>query len=283
MISRSIELRVPATVDEAIDALEELDDLGLKGEVALLAGGMSLLPLMNVGARRPGGLVSLNHIAGLGAIARTDAGWRMGALARHRDIAERADLGPACRTLAAAARGIGDPQVRNRGTIGGSVAHAESFADYLPVLYALDARVEITARHGARMVPAADFVHGPQQTSLRSGDIVTAIEVDVPEGAAAYRRLARTEGSAPLVTAAALVGPQRTVVAVGGATPAPVRVVLDDAVPADVQQALTEAVGAAEPDDRLSAADREYRMAMAGVLARRAVAAASDEWETIAS
>jgi carbon-monoxide dehydrogenase medium subunit len=276
MISREIEFRAPTTVGEALDALAELDGLGLDGEVALLAGGMSLLPLMNLGVRRPAGLVSLNHVDGLAAIDRTQRGWRIGAAVRHRDIAARTDLGPACGALATAARAIGDPQVRNRGTIGGSVAQAESFADYLPVLYALDARVEITGRDGARTIAATEFVRGPQDTALGRGELVTAIEIDAADGVAAYRRLARTEGSAPLVTAAAFAGPSETVVAVGGATRAPVRVRLAAADAADAAEAIAEAVGAAEPDARLAEVDRDYRGAMASVLGRRAVVAASD-------
>lgn len=282
MISRSIEFRSPTTVDQALESLGELADLGLDGEVAVLAGGMSLLPLMNLGIRRPAGLVSLNHVEGLGAIDRTERGWRIAAAVRHRDIAAWTGFGPACGALATAARAIGDPQVRNRGTIGGSVAQAESFADYLPVLYALDARIEVAARDGRRTVAVAEFVRGPQRTVLRAGEIVTAIELDAVDGVAAYRRLARTEGSAPLVTAAAVVRGDETVVAVGAATPAPVCVRLDAARPADIETAVAEAVDAAAADERLSAADREYRRAMAGVLARRAVAAAAEKGQDVA-
>jgi carbon-monoxide dehydrogenase medium subunit len=172
---------------------------------------------------------------------------------------------------------IADVQVRNRGTIGGSVAHADPAADYLPVLVAFDAAIVLQGPDGQRELPARDFFLDVMLTALSPEEIVSEIRVPkLPAGAGSgYARLARVEGSFAIVNAAAVVDGTHCVIGIGGAVPAPVVVQVDlDSTHAG--QATLERVAAAARDACADAYDdlsgsADYRRAMAGVYARRAV------------
>jgi carbon-monoxide dehydrogenase medium subunit len=231
---------------------------------------MSLVPAMNLGISRPAAIVSLNHVPGLDYVEEGPASVRIGAMVRHARVESDPVVGRSFPLLARAASVIGDVQVRNRGTIGGSAAHADPAADYLPVLVALGATLRAAGPGGEREIGARDFFLGVMQTALAPDEVLVEIELPrLPEGAGtAYLRLARLEGSFPIACAAAVVADGTPVVAVGGATPAPVLV---EAPPDEVEEAAREACGSAFGDLSASA---EYRRAMAGVYARRAVDAA---------
>jgi aerobic carbon-monoxide dehydrogenase medium subunit len=266
VISGELEFHRPTSVSEAVELLGQGAEEG-----KVLAGGMSLVPAMNLGISRPTSVISLNHVSGLDYVEEEAHALRIGSMVRHARVESDSLIRRFCPLLGDAASLIGDVQVRNRGTIGGSVAHADPAADYLPVLVALGATCRAVGSAGERTIPARDFFRGVMETALAPDEVLVEIEAPkVPDGAgSAYLRLARLEGSFPIACAAAVVadggGP---VVAVGGATPAPVLV---EAELARVEEAAYEACATAFGD---LSATAEYRRAMAGLYARRAVAAA---------
>ena len=153
----------------------------------LLAGGHSLLPLMKLRLANPEALIDIGSIAELKGVTATADGFRIGAATTHAAIANSAELRAGCAVLAETAGRIGDPAVRNRGTIGGSLAHADPGADLPCVLAAIDASIEVAGGGGNRSIPAVDFIEGLMTTALGDGELLTAVKV---------RRLGKGEGAA---------------------------------------------------------------------------------------
>ena len=278
MISKEFDFFAP--VDEA-GVLALLDKYG--AGATILASGMSLLPAMNLGLVEPERLISLNHVAGLDSAAEQDRGLRLGAMLRHEQVARSPLIQRWCPALSTAASLIGDVQVRHRGTLGGSVAHADPAADYPPVLVAVGAAVRLRSVRGERSVPADEFFLDLMLTSRKPSELLTEITVPkaAPTARSAYVRFVRVEGSFPIVNAAALVDPATSSIRVGlgGAGRRPVLIELTE----DLSGGLTERALArlAEATHAVSAeaygdlhADPEYRRAMARVFAQRAVKAA---------
>jgi carbon-monoxide dehydrogenase medium subunit len=264
----SMEYVAPTTLDDAYRALA-LDD------ARCLAGGQSLVAMMNLGVVAPARLVSLRRIAALrGVTSEADGGLRIGAMTTHAELAalEPKAAGPAL--LAKAARVVAYPAVRAWGTIGGSVAHADPAADYPVALVAAGATLEIGSASGTRRIAARAFFRGVFETALEKGEIVTAIHVPAGPnpGRSAYEKLALVAGDFAIVSVAALVG-DRAQVAVGGCGPAPLfasGLALDDAALLDAGRSL--AASADPPSDhRASAA---YRRKVVPELLRRTVRAA---------
>lgn len=197
-----------------------------------LAGGATLVAMMNANLAEPDVLVSLARIAELGTFSRlADGTARIGAMRRHRETAHESDLRDGQRVLALAARQISNATVRNMGTIGGSIAFADPAADYPAALVAADARIEIAGPSGRREVRAAAFFTGWYETALAPGEIVTAVLVPPgPAGAVAhYEKLARVAGDYAVASVAGVArfsGGRLTEVriAVGACGPAPVRI-----------------------------------------------------------
>jgi carbon-monoxide dehydrogenase medium subunit len=278
MISGEIEFHRPSTLRAALDLLAADGD-----DVTVLSGGMSLLPMMNLGIVRPEKVLSLNRLGELAGVAERDGELVIGALVRHEAVAAGPLIRRHCPPLAAAARVVGDVQVRNRGTIGGSVAHADPAADYLPALAAMGARVTLSSNRGERTQAIGEFLVDVMLTSREPDELVTSIAVPkLPDGwGSAFRRLARVEGSFAIVNAAAVVAGDRSVatVALGGVGPRPVVLDVSAQVGGGLDGAALEAVGEAAYEaaagataDQLS--DAGYRRQMASVLARRALRAA---------
>jgi carbon-monoxide dehydrogenase medium subunit len=271
MLAADFEFHAPTDLAQGLQLLVE------KGPGAkVLAGGMSLVPTVNLGLLRPECVVSLNHVAGLDFVDDSGEELRIGALVRHARIAADPVIRSHAPALAAAASVIGDVQVRNRGTIGGSVAHADPAADYLPVLVAFDATVVLQGLNGPRELPAREFFLDVMMTALSPDEIVSEIRVPkLSSGAGSgYARLARVEGSFAIVNAAAVVNGTRFVIGIGGAVPAPV-VVQVDLDSTDADEETLERVAAAARDACADAYDdlsgsADYRRAMAGVYAGRA-------------
>src|SRR5262249_36307691 len=218
MITEEFEFRSPDKLDEALALLA---DGG--GEVKLLSGGMSLMPMMALGLVGPRMVLSLNRIGGRNYVREDRDTLRIGAGTRHYEIARDPLIASDFSLLAQAAGFIGDPQVRNRGTIGGSMAHADPAADYSPVLVAAGARVLVRSRRGEREIAAREFFTNLMETALAPDEIL--VEVIVPRlGAArgAYARLHRLEGNFAIVNAAAIVGHDGARVALGGVGVTPV-------------------------------------------------------------
>jgi carbon-monoxide dehydrogenase medium subunit len=274
MLAKEFDFHAPAELDEALGLLA-----GAEGVVKVLAGGMSLVPAMSLGLVRPDRVVSLNHVRGLSEVEDGGDSIRLGAMVTHERIASDPLIARAVPSLATAASLIGDVQIRHRGTVGGSLAHADPAADYLPVMAVLGAALTLRSSDGGeRRVAARDFFVDIMLTDLGRNELLVSVEVPkVPAGAgAAYVRLARVEGSFAIVNAAAVVD-GRAAIAIGGATGAPV-VVEPDVDPAAGKAALDEigdaAYEAAEDAFGDLSASAEYRRELARVYARRAVQAA---------
>jgi carbon-monoxide dehydrogenase medium subunit len=242
----------------------------------LLAGGQSLLPVMKLDLAEPSDLVSLAAISGLREIRSADGDLVVGALATHDEVAASPEVRRRIPGLAALAAGIGDAQVRNRGTLGGSLAHADPAADYPAAVLALGATIE-TDRRG---IVADDFFTGLFATVLAADEVITAVRFPVPERSA-YAKFAHRASKYALVgvMVARLRQPAGGVrVAVTGAGPKAFRVpALEAALAARFSP---EAVGPGDlasvaPADLRSdgEASSEYRAHLVTVMARRAIQA----------
>jgi carbon-monoxide dehydrogenase medium subunit len=168
------------------DALAKLKAAG--GKAKLVAGGHSLIPLMKLRLSEPEALIDIARIPGLAGIREKDGTIEIGAATVHHDVATSALLRERCPVLADAAGEIGDPQVRNRGTIGGSLAHADPSADYPAVMLALDADIHVKGPGGGRVVKARDFFQDLFTVDLQPDEIITAAQF-VPVRSAAYAKL----------------------------------------------------------------------------------------------
>jgi carbon-monoxide dehydrogenase medium subunit len=186
----------PGSLDEALAALRDAGE-----DAKLLAGGHSLLPLMKLRLAAPTLLVDLRHVPGLAGIQRDDGTWRIGAMTRHADVA-RGGLGLA----SAAAETIADPQVRNRGTLGGSLAHGDPASDMPAVVLAVDATMTLQGPSGRREVPAAEFFHDYLTTAVGPDEVLTEIALPALEGYGyGYRKFNRRQEDWAMVAACALV------------------------------------------------------------------------------
>jgi len=142
-----------------------------------LAGGQSLGPLLNLRLARPGVLVDLNRIDGLAEVEEADAALAIGALVRHRRVERDPRVASACPLLAEAAAQIGHVAIRNRGTLGGSLAHADPAAELPAAVAALDGEVELRSARGSRRLRAGDFFRAPFETAVEEGELVVAVHV----------------------------------------------------------------------------------------------------------
>lgn len=274
----------PTTIDEAIAALSAGE------QIAPLAGGATLMAIANANLVEFEGLVHLRDIPELRVSERLEDGTvRLGAMRLHRETAADANLSDGQRVIADAAGQIGNPAIRNMGTIGGSVAFADPAADYLPALLVTDAVLELAGRDGRREVDAQDFFQGWMETALGENEIIAAVRVPpAPNGSVGiYRKMSRVAGDFATISVAVVLAMDgdtcRDVrIGVGGCNPTPVRV--PDAEAGLVGGNLgDEAVGAAaaqiaaacEPQDdvRASAA---YRLKVLPRLIARVVAEARE-------
>ena len=168
------------------DALTKLAATG--GEGKFIAGGHSLVPLMKLRLSEPKILIDIARIPGLSGIREKDGKIEIGAGTVHHDVASSALLQRVCPALADCAASIGDPQVRNRGTLGGSLAHADPSADYPAMMLALDAEIHLKSAKGWRVVKAGDFFQGMFTVDLAADEIIAGVQF-IPVKAAAYAKL----------------------------------------------------------------------------------------------
>jgi carbon-monoxide dehydrogenase medium subunit len=202
MIPAQFDYVRPASLDEALRILRDRE-----GDAKILAGGYSLLPLLKLRLAQPSLLVDLQGVGGLDGITETDDGVRIGARTTHRQILEHplvVDHMPLLRDVAA---GIGDPQVRNWGTIGGSCAHADPSSDWPAVLLATRASLVCRSTTGERVIPARDFFLDTFTTAIEPTEVLTEIRIPRRPRAsgAAYAKLERRAGDFATVGVAALV------------------------------------------------------------------------------
>ena len=270
-----------ASPDTLADALALLAEDGAR----CLAGGQSLVAMMNAQLVSPAALVSLRRIPELSAIATLPGGGlSIGAMTPHAAVArlKPSAAGPAllCRTAAE----IGHPAIRNQGTIGGSLAHADPAADYPVAAVCAGARIVVASAAEKRTIPAGEFFKGFYETALAPGEIIVAVEIPPgPAGAAAhYEKFALVHGDFALISCAAILamsGGRCTAaqIAVGACAPAPLRVAAAEA--ALVSSALDDAAlakagallaAAADPIDDFRGS-AEYRRKLVPRIVARAV------------
>ncbi len=278
----AFELEQPKTLDEAIQLL------GAAPDTKVIAGGHSLLPAMKLRLTSPAVLVDIGRVAGLDGIELDGDVLTIGALATHASVAASETVRSACPVLVETAELIGDLQVRNRGTIGGSLAHADPGADYPTVVTALEATIVAVGQGGEREIPAAEFFTGVFDTALGADELVTAVRVQrTPDGTgAAYMKHAHPASGYSVAAAAAVVALDggtcsRARLVIGGATGMPVVVPVDGLVgqapSEDAIAAATTGVDAALGDALGDTyASPEYRRHLGGVMARRALAKAAE-------
>jgi aerobic carbon-monoxide dehydrogenase medium subunit len=272
------------SIAEASDLLKKIP--GAK----LLAGGHSLIPLLKLRLAAPSALIDIGRIADLKGVSVKDGSVRIGALTTHAELAASAALREHCPALAEAAGQVGDPAVRNRGTIGGNVAHADPASDLPTVLMALGARFSATGPAGNRTVDAGSFFKGLMTTALEEHDLLTAVEIPAKQKdqGMAYVKFEHPASRYAVIGVAAVVtvsGGKCTAaaVAIGGLVPRPVRAAavenaLRDQPPsaeaiATAASLVAQDLGSDILGDIYASAD--YRRAVAPVWVKRAVTAAA--------
>jgi len=200
MIPASFDYESPKTLNEALRLLASHED------AKLLAGGHSLLPAMKLRLANPALLIDLGRIGGLDYIRDAGDSISIGALTTHGTVASSQLLLSSSPLLAQAAANIGDIQVRNRGTIGGSLAQAHPSADYPAAVLALDAQILASSQSGERVIPAREFFTGMLTTALRPDEIITEIRVPKTAGAGTvYKKFAHPASGYAVVGVAAVV------------------------------------------------------------------------------
>ncbi|HEV2919859.1 MAG TPA: xanthine dehydrogenase family protein subunit M, partial [Actinomycetota bacterium] len=191
MYPASFDYILPATLEEALDTLGRYED-----DAKVLAGGMSLIPLMKLRFAAPRALVDINRLPGLDTLAADDGGLTIGALVRHKTCERSELLGGRWGTLGAAAPLISDPIIRNLGTVCGSLAHADPQGDWGSALLAMDAEVVARGPDGTRSIPLGELFEGPFMTTLAPTEIITEVRVPDPGPVAGgtYLKLERKVG-----------------------------------------------------------------------------------------
>ncbi len=199
---------IPAPFD--YESPRELNDvlalLASREDAKLLAGGHSLLPAMKLRLAAPAVLIDLSRVTGLSYIKENGGTVHIGAMTTHADVAASSLLHKSSPLLSQAAREIGDVQVRNRGTIGGSLAHADPAADYPAAILALDAEIVAMSQRGERIIAARDFFTGLFSTALAADEVITEVRVPVTGAAAtAYKKFAHPASGMAVVGVAVVV------------------------------------------------------------------------------
>jgi aerobic carbon-monoxide dehydrogenase medium subunit len=273
------EYHSPVSVDEALRILERY-----QGEARVLAGGQSLVPMMNFRLATPAAIVDLNRVAGLAGIGETDGAVSIGAMARQRQIEFAPLIAEKLPLLGAAMRWIGHLPTRTRGTIGGSIAHADPAAEIPMILQTLAGEVVVRGPRGERRIGASDLFLSPLTTSLAADEIITEVRFSAmpPEACYAIEEFARRKGDFAIAAIAVMLlrdGERCTMarLATGGIGPVTVRLRDAEAIleerglgEASVAAAADKAAELVEPmSDQQGSAD--FRRHLTGVLTRRAV------------
>jgi aerobic carbon-monoxide dehydrogenase medium subunit len=280
VISTSFEYSRATSVDDALAKLRDSN-----GEAKFIAGGHSLVPLMKLRLSEPKALIDIARIPGLAGIRRKDDTIEIGAGTVHHEVATSSLLRQACPMLAEAAATIGDAQVRNRGTLGGSLAHADPAADYPAVMLALDAGIHVKGTKGSRVVRAHDFFVGLFTVDLAADEIITGVEFK-PVLSGSYAKLYQRASHFAIVGVAAAIHASNGVIqsariGVTGASAHATRLT-------EVEDALAGkplSMGSIEAAARTAGAklteinsdihaSHEYRRAMVPVFTQRALAGA---------
>ena len=274
MIPVAFDYERATSVDDA------LAKLAASGGGKLIAGGHSLVPLMKLRLSEPVKLVDIARIPGLSGIKEVDGRIEIGATTVYADIAGSTLLRDRCPIIAEAAAEVGDPQVRNRGTIGGSIAHADPAADFPAVMLALDADIQLKGTGGARTVKASAFFRGFYEVDLAPGELIVGVQFDAARSGA-YAKLHQRASHYAVVGVAAVLDVKGGVIqsarlGLTGATTHAVRLTsVEKALAGKKADGIAAAcAGAARDVADLNAdlhASADYRKAMISVFARRAI------------
>lgn len=275
----------PTTVDEALDLLAEKGDDG-----KVLAGGQSLIPLLNFRLAHPSALIDINRLGALSGIRRRDGKLEIGALTRHSAVEKSAVVQRGWPLLTEALTYVAHPQIRNRGTFGGSVAHADPAAEIPVALVALDAEVRALSRRGERRIPVRDLFVTHLTTSLESDELLVALEVpaSAPHTGFAFVEFARRHGDFALGGAAVLLTLDATgtctkaAISLLGAATVPYRATAGEQLLVGgrpdaelAAEAAAAAVAEIEPTGDIHGSG-EYRKKLIEALVRRAVITATE-------
>jgi aerobic carbon-monoxide dehydrogenase medium subunit len=191
MFPAAFDYRAPTTLDETLELLGRHGD-----EAKVLAGGQSLIPLLRLRLAMPGLVVDIGRLEGIDGIKGDGDRIRIGARTRHADVERTTELRSLCPILLDTAPLVSDPLVRNMGTVGGSLCHADPAGDWGSVMLALDAQLVVRSRSGDRVIRAADFFEGPFTTTMRPDEVLTEIRIPRTRAPAAgtYLKLERKVG-----------------------------------------------------------------------------------------
>lgn len=276
---------VPSSVDEAIGLRRDFGD-----RAKFISGGTEVVPMMTRGKLRETCLIELSRIDELNGIAGHRHCHHIGASVTLSRLQRSALVGDYWMALAEAAGSIREPQVRNRGTIGGNVSHGVPSADLVPVLLAFDAEVGLAGRGGRRFVPLSEFLIGPYRTALQADELVAEIKLPEPDWrrGSAFQKVTKFGGSGlSVATVAAAIGTadgriSRARLAIGSAGPVPRRVGAAEEFlvgKAPTEEVLAEAgriaADAADPRDGSIRATPAHRRRVLKTLAARAIALAA--------
>jgi carbon-monoxide dehydrogenase medium subunit len=274
MIPAEFDYTAPDTLEDAIKALDDGGE-----DAKLLAGGHSLIPLMKLRLAAPTLLVDLRKVPGLHGVQRENGTWRIGALTPHTDLEHNPDLG----VFSMAAGTIADPQVRNRGTIGGSLVHGDPASDLPAILLITEGTVTAVGSGGQREVAAADLFQDYLQTTIEPGEVVTEVRVPTLDGYGhGYHKFNRRSEDWAMVAVSAVVkksGDSVEDVRVGltnmGSVPLRASAV-EEALRGQPLNADTIAQAAANADEGTSPpadlnASADYKRHLARVLCKRAL------------
>jgi carbon-monoxide dehydrogenase medium subunit len=278
----------PESLEEVVSLLEQYGD-----EAKILAGGQSLIPLLALRLAIPGVVIDVNRVASLDYIHDEGDVVRVGALTRHRAIEKHSDLAQRCPMISDAVSLVGHVAIRNRGTVGGSMAHADPASEWPAIALALDAEIDAVGPKGKRTIPADAFFLSFLMTALEPDEIATEIRFRIPPGrvGSSFLELARRHGDFAVAGAGGLLGlsddgsvKDARVVLIGvGAT----ALRIDDAEraltgrPPDkeaFEDALKAVNDAIDPTGDVHGS-AEFRRSIAGVLTRRSLQAAADRVE----
>jgi carbon-monoxide dehydrogenase medium subunit len=277
------EYACPTTINEAVALLASHD-----GEAKPLAGGQSLVPMLAFRVASPSLLVDLRKLAELRQIKIADDGVTLGAMVRWRDVLDDARLRKAHPLLVAAVEHVAHYQIRNRGTVGGSIAHADPAAEMPGIVVTCEAKIAVVGKAGARVIDAANFFQGPLMTALKPDEIITEIRLPAwpTKRRFGFQEFARRRGDFALAAAMLFYdeegGKARNahVGAIGVADrplrlPAVEQVIngnkIDEAIIAKAEAAASASV---DPDDDIHASGA-YRKALVGVMVERALKSAA--------
>ena len=284
MVPRSFQYYAPTSVEEATELLKEH-----AGDVKVLAGGMSLIPLMKLRLASPGFIVDINRVEGLDYISESSDGsaLEIGSLARHHALESSPLVRSRVPLLSETARQIGDPQVRNMGTLGGALAHSDPSGDIGATMLALRATVIVAGPSQERRIPIDDFLVDTFTTALKEDELITRVSVPCPpagRSGAAYVKLERKAGDFATVGAAVQITTgEGDVCATAGigltaVGPKSLRARRAESIlkgrpltKASILEASSEAAKECSPANDPLRGSADYKREMAGVFTRRAL------------